>query len=56
VRRILGGDLATVLRDEPPAGSGEVMALALEAIEIHFGRRLRATRSTAPLSPPMADR
>jgi DNA repair protein RecO (recombination protein O) len=52
IRRILGGDLATVLRDEPPAGSGEVMALALESIEIHFGRRLRATRSTAPLSPP----
>lgn len=56
IRRILGGELAAVLRAEPPPGAGEVMALALEAIEIHFGRRLRATRSTAPLSPRSIDR
>jgi DNA repair protein RecO (recombination protein O) len=56
VRRILGGDLAAVLREEPSAGSGEVMALALDAMEAHFGRRLRAARSTPPLSPPASDR
>ncbi len=52
VQRILGGDLAAVLRQDPPAGSGEVMALSLDAIEAHFGRRLRAARSTPPLAPP----
>ena len=51
IRRILGGDLATVLREDAPAGSGEVMALAHEAIEVHFGKRLKASRSTAPLTP-----
>jgi DNA repair protein RecO (recombination protein O) len=56
VRRILGGDLAAVLRNEPPPGSGEVMALALDAIEAHFGRRLRATRSAPPLTPLASDR
>lgn len=56
IRRVVGGDLAAVLRDEPPAGSGEVMALALEAIEVHFGKRLRATRSTAPLPTPQTAR
>jgi len=54
IRRILGGDLAAVLRHEPPAGSGEVMALAHEAIEVHFGKRLKVSRSTAPLAPPRA--
>ena len=52
IQRILGGDLAAVLRQDPPAGSGEVMALSLDAIEAHFGRRLRAARSTPPLAPP----
>jgi DNA repair protein RecO (recombination protein O) len=56
VRRILGGGLAAVLREEPPAGSGEVMALALDAIEAHFGRHLRAARSTPPLAPPSVGR
>ena len=56
IRRVVGGDLASVLRDAPPAGSGEVMALALDAIEAHFGKRLRATRSTAPLAPPQTTR
>jgi DNA repair protein RecO (recombination protein O) len=51
VRRILGGDLANVLKQEPPLGAGEVMTLAHDAIEQHFGRRLRAVRSTAPLTP-----
>jgi DNA repair protein RecO (recombination protein O) len=50
IRRILGGDLAGVLREDVPPGSGEVMALAHEAIEVHFGKRLKATRSTAPLA------
>lgn len=56
VRRILGGDLAAVLRDEPPPGAGEVMALALDAVEAHFGRHLRAVRSTPPLAPPSVGR
>lgn len=51
MRRILGGGLAAVLREDAPPGSGEVMALAHEAIEVHFGKRLKATRSTAPLVP-----
>ena len=56
VRRILGGELAAVLRDEPPPGAGDVMALALDAIEAHFGRHLRAARSSPPLSPSHAER
>ncbi len=56
VRRIVGGDLGAVLRAEPPTGSGEVMALALDAIEAHFGRHLRAARSSPPLAPPLLDR
>ena len=52
IRRIMGGDLAAVLREVSPAGAGEVTALAQEAIEQHFGKRLRAARSSAPLSPP----
>jgi DNA repair protein RecO (recombination protein O) len=52
IRRILGGDLAQVLHEPSPRGSGEVMTLAQDSIEQHFGRRLRAARSTAPLTPP----
>jgi DNA repair protein RecO (recombination protein O) len=56
IRRIMSGDLAAVLREESPAGAGEVMAIALDSIESHFGKQLRATRSTPPLSPPSAAR
>lgn len=56
VRRILGGELGAVLKDPSPAGAGEVMTLAHDSIEQHFGRRLRAVRSTAPLSPLPSDR
>jgi DNA repair protein RecO (recombination protein O) len=52
IRRMLGGDLATVLRETPPAGAGEVMAVAQEAIEGHFGRRLRSPGAVAPLAAP----
>ncbi|HTT58853.1 MAG TPA: DNA repair protein RecO [Acidimicrobiales bacterium] len=52
IRRMLGGDLGNVLRDEPPAGAGDVMALAQGSIESHFGRRLRAPGSSAPLATP----
>ncbi|MFY9784027.1 MAG: DNA repair protein RecO [Acidimicrobiales bacterium] len=52
LRRVLGGDLANVLREVDPPGAGEVMALAQEAIETHFGRRLRAPGSVAPLAAP----
>ncbi len=50
MQRILGGDLANVLRQEAPAGASEVNALAHEAIERHLGRRLKVLRST-PTSP-----
>ena len=49
IRRMLGGDLGAVLKNEPPAGAGEVMALAQEAIEGHFGRRLRAPGAVGAL-------
>jgi hypothetical protein len=52
MRRIMSGDLAAVLRETSPAGAGEVMAIALDSIESHFGKQLRATRSTPPLAPP----
>jgi len=52
VRRIVGGDLAAVLRETPTAVAGEVAALAQHSIEQHFGRRLRAAASSAPLAPP----
>lgn len=52
IRRVVGGDLANVLREESPKGAGEVMAIAQEAIEVHFGKRLRAPSSVAPLSAP----
>jgi DNA repair protein RecO (recombination protein O) len=55
VRRILGGDLAGVLKESAPLGAGEVMTLAHDSIEQHFGRRLRAARSTAPLTPLASD-
>jgi DNA repair protein RecO (recombination protein O) len=55
LRRLVGGGLAGVLHEADPVGATEVASLAQEAIEAHFGRRLRAARSTAPLTPP-ADR
>ena len=56
LRRILGGDLAQVLRGAPPEGAGEAMAITHDAIELHFGKRLRAQRSAAPIAPPTRDR
>jgi DNA repair protein RecO (recombination protein O) len=52
IRRILGGDLAQVLHESPSPGAGEVMTLAQDSIEQHFGKRLRAARSSPPLAPP----
>jgi DNA repair protein RecO (recombination protein O) len=49
LRRILGGDLASVLRGPPPAGADEVAELATEAMEVHLDRRLRSVHSTAGL-------
>jgi DNA repair protein RecO (recombination protein O) len=51
LRRILGGDLGSVLREDSPPGAGEVMTLAHDAVEVHFGRRLKVSRSSAPLAP-----
>jgi DNA repair protein RecO (recombination protein O) len=50
LQRIMGGDLANVLREKSAAGSHEVNALAHEAIERHLGRRLKVLRSS-PSSP-----
>jgi DNA repair protein RecO (recombination protein O) len=50
LRRVLGGELAGVLRDANPPGAGEVMSLAQVAIEVHFGRRLRSPSASAPLA------
>ncbi len=49
VRRILGGDLASVLRGPPPPAASEVAELATEAMEAHLDRRIRSVRSTAGL-------
>ncbi len=48
--RIMGGQLAPVLRAADLDGASEVAALAHHAIEVHFGRRLKVSRSTAPLA------
>jgi len=47
MRRILGGSLGQVLAATPPPCSGEVTALATEAVETHLDRRLRSVRSVA---------
>jgi DNA repair protein RecO (recombination protein O) len=47
LQRILGGDLAAVLRENPARGSSEVAAACHDAIEAHLGRRLKVMRSTA---------
>lgn len=54
LRRIVGGDLAAVLREVDPPSAAEVSALATEAAEAHLGRPLRALRgaSLAPAPPP----
>ena len=40
---LLGG-LASVLAEGRPEGASEVAAIALDAMEAHVGRRLRAAR------------
>lgn len=45
LRRLLHGDLAGVLREGEVAGITEVVGLASEAIEQHFGKRLKVARS-----------
>ncbi len=50
LRRITGGDLANVLREEDPPGSAEARALLGGAIEEHLGRRLR-TLADPPGAP-----
>lgn len=42
LRRILGGDLAAVLREPPSPASHEVEVLATRALEHHLERRLKA--------------
>ena len=52
MRRLLGGDLAGVLSEASPPGALEVHALAIEALEHHFGRRLKVARSARPPDTP----
>ena len=56
MRRIVGGDLAHVLRELSAPGEGEVMAIAHDAIEQHFAKRLKVGRSSAPLLPSALER
>jgi DNA repair protein RecO (recombination protein O) len=49
LRRILGGELASVLGGPPPPGADEVAELATEAMEVHLDRRIRSVRSAAGL-------
>lgn len=49
LQRIMGGDLASLLRASDIAGQGEVQTLATQAMEDHLGRRLRATRQLSGL-------
>ena len=51
LRRVLGGELAQVLRESDPPGGAEVGALAHEAAEAHLGRPLRALRAVATAAP-----
>jgi DNA repair protein RecO (recombination protein O) len=48
LRRILGGDLAGVLRQPAGEVTSEVADLASRSMEIHLERRLRALRLLAP--------
>ncbi len=48
LRRILGGDLAAVLSEEPDPATGEVAMLAAGAIEYHLDRRLQSLRVGQP--------
>jgi DNA repair protein RecO (recombination protein O) len=45
VRRILGGNLAAVLREPPSPAANEVERLAILAVEYHLDRRLRTPRA-----------
>ncbi len=45
LRRLLGGDLAAVLRDAEPTGANEVADIARISMERHFGRRLKVPSS-----------
>ncbi len=49
LRRILGGDLASVLHGPRPIAADEVAELATEAMEVHLDRRISSVRSTAGL-------
>jgi len=49
LRRILGGDLASVLAGSPPPAADEVAELATGAMEVHLDRRIRSVRSSAGL-------
>ena len=49
LRRILGGDLAAVLKTHDTPGADEVAELATAAMEGHLDRRIRSVRSASGL-------
>jgi DNA repair protein RecO (recombination protein O) len=49
MRRILGGELGATLRESPPVGGPELIALATAAMEAHLDRRLRSVHSAPGL-------
>lgn len=50
VRQVLGGSLGRLLHAPRPVCADEVAALALEAMEVHLDRRLRAARSAPAIT------
>jgi DNA repair protein RecO (recombination protein O) len=48
LQRLVGGDLGAVVRERDIPGSAEVIRWAADALERHWGRRLRVGRSTPP--------
>jgi DNA repair protein RecO (recombination protein O) len=49
LRRILGGELGSVLRGPTPPAADEVAELATEAMEAHLDRRIKSVRSASGL-------
>ncbi len=49
--RVLGGDLAGVLRETNPAGGTELAHLAHAAMENHLGKKLKVARMTPTIHP-----
>ena len=49
MRRILGGELGSALKEPSPAGAAEVVLIATEAMESHLDRRLKTVHTAQGL-------